>query len=139
MIRRRIAGRLLAALLVCAGAPGCSGGGSVPVHGQVFKTVGRPCALLSAAFPGVEHRIVTFVDEVGTEIGRAVTGSDREESVGSTGCRLSAAFAVDLPVRPSYAADVSSPVTDLPRSPSIDYDALAGHDWRFDVRIPATG
>ena len=122
-----------------AGATACSGDSTVPVHGEVFKTVGRPCALLSAAFPDVGHRIVTFLDPVGAELGRAVTGEGREQSVGSRGCRLSAAYAIDLPVRHSYGADVSSQVTNLPSSPPVDYDALAAHDWRFDIRISPTG
>jgi hypothetical protein len=112
----------VAVAVVASSTSSCSGNSSVPVHGEVFKTVGRPCALLSQAFPGVGRRIVTFLDPVG-----------------STGCRLSAAYAVDLPIRQSYAANVSSQVTDLPTSPPIDYDALAAHDWRFDIRIPPTG
>src|SRR5436190_439167 len=116
MARSRPVRWLVAGVLVAAAtASGCGGSGSVPVHGRVFKTVGRPCALLSAAFPGVAHRIVTFVDEVGTQIGRAVSGADRQEPIGSTGCRISAPFAVDLPARHAYAADVSSTVTALPR------------------------
>lgn len=122
-----------------AGGSACSGRSLVPVHGEVYKTVGRPCALLSAAFPGVGHRIVTFLDPVGAELGRAVTGEGRERSIGSTGCRLSAVYAIGLPVRHSYSADVSSQVTDLPASPPIDYDGLAARDWRFDVKIPPTG
>src|SRR5689334_3831606 len=64
-------------------ASACSGNSSVPVHGEVFKTVGRPCALLSAAFPAVGHRIVTFLDPVGSELGRTVTGAARERPIGS--------------------------------------------------------
>jgi len=129
----------IAAVVVAATVSACGGHTSVPVHGEVFKTVGRPCALLSAAFPGVGHRIVTFLDPVGSELGRAVTGGGSERSIGSTGCRLSAAYAIDLPIRQSYAADVFSQVSDLPTSPAIDYDALAARNWRFDIRIPPTG
>jgi hypothetical protein len=129
----------VAVAVVASSTSSCSGNSSVPVHGEVFKTVGRPCALLSQAFPGVGRRIVTFLDPVGSEVGRAMTGTGRDQPVGSTGCRLSAAYAVDLPIRQSYAANVSSQVTDLPTSPPIDYDALAAHDWRFDIRIPPTG
>ncbi len=111
----------------------------MPMHGTVTKTVGRACALLSAAIPGVDHRVVSFTDEVGSVIGRAVTGRQRVQGIGSTGCRMSASFAVDLPVRHSYAANVSSQVTTLPPSPSIDFDTLAARGWRFDVAIPATG
>ncbi len=125
--------------VVAAATLACSGNTTVRVHGEVFKTVGRPCGLLSAAFPGVEQRIVTFLDPVGGELRRTVTGAGRERSIGSTGCRLSAAYAIALPVRPSYAADVSSQVADLPTSPQIDYDTLAGLNWRFDIRIPPTG
>jgi hypothetical protein len=126
-------------IVLVADAAGCSGNATVPVHGEVFKTVGRPCELLSAAFPGVGHRIVTFLDPVGSELGRAMTGAGHEQSIGSTGCRLFAAYAIDLPVRQSYAADVFSQITDLPTSPAIDYDTLAGRNWRFDIRIPPTG
>jgi hypothetical protein len=129
----------IAAAAVATAAPACGGSATVPIRGEVFKTVGRPCALLSAAFPGVGHRIVTFLDPVGGELGRTATGAGRERPIGSTGCRLSAAYAIDLPIRHSYAADVSSQITDLPASPPIDYDALAGKDWRFDIRIPPTG
>ncbi len=116
----------------------CGGSTLVPMHGRVIKVVGRPCTLLSAAFPSVDGRTVSFVDETGTVIGRTVTGEQRTRSIGSRGCELSSAFEVALPVRHAYAADVSSEVADIATTPVIDYDTLAGRDWRFDVRIPAT-
>jgi hypothetical protein len=134
--RSAVAVAVLAVSIVVAA---CTGNASVPVHGVVTKTVGRPCELLSAAFPGVGRRVVTFSDDVGLEVARAVTGDERQESLGSTGCRLSAPFVVDLPIRHAYVADVSSAITDLPPSAALDYDTLALRGWRFDVRIPATG
>jgi hypothetical protein len=127
---------LAGAALACLAS--CSGGGTVPVHGIVIKTVGRDCRLLSAAFPGVDHRVVSFVDEVGSVIGRGVTRAQRAIGAGEGRCRLEALYAVDLPVRHSYAAKVSSTVADIAVTPSVDYDSLAARGWRFDIRIPAT-
>jgi hypothetical protein len=133
--------RIAIALLAVTGPAwlaSCSGGGSVPVHGIVIKTVGRDCSLLSAAFPGVDHRVVSFVDEVGSVIGRGVTRTERAVGAGEGRCRLEAAYTVDLPVRHAYAAKVSSAVADIAVTPSVDYDSLAARGWRFDIRIPAT-
>ena len=108
------------------------------IHGSVLKTVGRPCDLLSAAFPGVAHRTVSFVDQTGEEIGRVVTGSQRTQDNDRGGCELSSSFRLSLPVRGAYAANVSSPVALIPTSSQIGVDALAAKGWRLDVRIPAT-
>jgi hypothetical protein len=126
----------LAATAVCLSS--CSGGGTVPVHGTVIKTVGRDCRLLSAAFPGVDHRVVSFVDEVGSVMGRAVTGPERTIAAGEGRCRLEASYAIALPVGHAYAAKVSSAVADIAVTPSVDYDSLAARGWRFDIRVPAT-
>jgi hypothetical protein len=126
---------VFAALL---GLSACQGRATVPVHGRVLKVVGRPCDLLSAAFPSVEHRTVSFVDETGTLIGRTVSGAQRIRPIGSGGCELSSSFEVALPLRNTYAADVSSDTAAVPTSTAMDYDTLAGRGWRFDVRIPAT-
>jgi hypothetical protein len=127
---------LLVATPACLAS--CSDGGTVPVHGIVIKTVGRDCRLLSAAFPSVDHRVVSFLDEVGSVIGRGATHPQRTISAGEGRCRLEASYAVDLPVRHSYAAKVSSAVADVAVTPSVDYDSLAARGWRFDIRIPAT-
>jgi hypothetical protein len=116
----------------------CTGGGTVPVHGIVVKTVGRDCRLLSAAFPGLGDRAVSFVDEFGSVIGRGVTRGQRTIAAGEGRCRLEAPYAVELPVRHSYAAKVSSAIADVAVTPAVDYDTLAARGWRFDIRIPAT-
>jgi hypothetical protein len=137
--RQRRPGRIIvgiAALLT--GLCACATGGNVAIHGRVLKSVGRPCNLLSAAFPDVAHRTISFVDQTDAEIGRAVTGSQHVQDDDRGGCLLSSTYRVTLPLRASYGANVSSLVAQIPTSPAIGVDALAAKRWRFDVRIPAT-
>jgi len=136
LVRRSVVRLLLpvagCAILVTA----CDSHATVPVQGVVVKTVGRPCDLLSAAFPGVAHRVVTFTDEAGAVIGRVVTGAQRARGNRHGGCDLTSGYRIALPLRHSYAAQVSSTVEVVAPTPSVDYDTLAERNWRFDVRIP---
>jgi hypothetical protein len=116
----------------------CGGNGTVTIHGRVLKTVGRACSLLSAAFPDVAHRTVSFIDQTGEQIGHVATGSQRTVDDDHGGCEMSSSYRLTLPVRGSYAANVSSRVEEIPTSPMTGVDTLAAQDWRLDLRIPAT-
>jgi hypothetical protein len=135
--RRRRHGRLGAAGLVCLVAVAC-GHGSVTIHGTVSKRVGRSCDLLSAAFPSVAGRQVSFVDQTGATIGRTVSGAEHLRDAAGGACVMSSAFRLTLPSRASYSATVSSQVTEIASAPPIDYDRLAANGWRFDITIPET-
>jgi len=123
--------------VVCLVAVAC-GHGSLTIHGTVSKRVGRSCDLLSAAFPSVAGRQVSFVDRTGATIGRTVSGPQHLRGAAGGACVMSSAFRLTLPSRASYSAAVSSQVTQIAPAPPIDYDRLAANGWRFDITIPET-
>lgn len=120
------------------GALAACGADTVTVHGTLSKRVGRTCSLLSAAFPSVSGRQVTFLDQTGADIGSARSGAQRLRDTPDGGCVMSSTFTLSLPVRNAYSARVSTAVSDIPPTRSFGYDELAAKGWRIDITIPGT-